>query len=67
MKTLQVGDKSKAVCEPCNRLRHTTFRLRDLPTSKGKIVRDVLVAVCDQCDRVVAIPHQSIAQLNEAI
>ncbi len=55
------GDKSKAICEDCNRMVSTTFIVRDVPFFDGSgIVNDILVSVCDDCDNVVAIPAQSI-------
>lgn len=60
MKVYKAGDKSKAVCKDCGTLVSTTFAYRDVPFDDGKgEVKDVLASVCDQCDRVVALPAQS--------
>jgi hypothetical protein len=54
------------MCPFCKQLRRTTFAERDVPLSSGKgLVRDVLVAVCDTCDHVVAIPQQSVPRIQE--
>lgn len=68
MKLYKVGEKSKALCEQCEKIRSTTFRERTIPLSSGKgSVEDVLVAVCDGCDNIVGIPQQSAPRIQEAI
>lgn len=60
MRILKVGDKSKAMCEDCCSLVNTTFQLRNIPFSDGRgLVKNVLAGVCDQCESVVSVPHQS--------
>lgn len=67
MKILKVGDKSKAICQDCKSLVGTTFKLRNVPFSDGSgIVKNILAGVCDECDRVVAIPHQSTPAIKKA-
>lgn len=62
-----VGDKSKAICENCKGVVPTTFAVRDVPFSDWSAVAEsILVAVCDHCDDVVAIPAQSIPSIREA-
>jgi hypothetical protein len=68
MKLYKVGEKSKAVCPFCKDVQPTTFRERDVPLRSGKgTVRDVLVAVCDKCDRVIAMPQQSAPRVAETL
>ena len=63
----QEGDKSRAICSHCGERVSTTFVRRDVPFSDGKgIARDILVAVCDGCDEVVATPAQSTPAIREA-
>lgn len=58
MKTLFEGDKGKAICEHCGPVT-TTYLYRDVSLSFGdKIVKDILVEVCDKCDSVASIPNQ---------
>jgi hypothetical protein len=65
-KLYEEGEKSKAICESCKQIVDTTFASRDVPFSEGKVeVKDILVAVCDLCDRVVAIPAQSTPAIRE--
>jgi hypothetical protein len=68
MRLSKLGDKSRAICPFCEGMRRTSFAERDIPLSSGRgLVRDVLVAVCDTCDRVVAIPQQSVPRVKETI
>ena len=68
MKLYKVGDQSRAICPFCKETRSTTFREENVPLRSGKgTVRDVLVAVCDECHRVVGIPQQSAPRVAEII
>jgi len=67
MKFYEAGEKSKAICAQCQMLVTTTFRYRDVPFDDGEgIVKDILVAVCNICDTVVAIPAQSTPAIRRA-
>jgi len=60
MKILKVGDTQKAACNHCKRVENVTFKLRHVPFSDGKgIVKNVLVGVCNDCNSVAVLPHQS--------
>ena len=60
MKIIKVGDKQKASCNECKSFQNVTFQLRDVPFSDGSgIVKNVLVGICDSCDSVAVLPHQS--------
>lgn len=60
MKILKVGDTKKAACNSCKSFENVTFKLKDTPFSDGSgIVKNVLVGVCDRCNSVVVLPHQS--------
>ncbi len=59
MKLLFQGDKGKAICEHCGPVT-TTYLYRDVPLSESaKVVKDILVGVCEQCQSVASIPAQS--------
>ena len=59
MKLYTEGDKGQAICGTCG-LSATTFAYRDVPFSDNSgTVKDILVAVCDGCGAIVAIPPQS--------
>lgn len=61
------GDCSEAVCRACEKRVTTHFEVRRYSMQESGIeVPDVLVAVCDECDRTVAIPAQSTPKLKEA-
>ncbi len=60
MKIIKVGDTKKAACNSCKSFEKITFKLRDTPFSDGSgIVKNVLVGVCNRCDSVAVLPHQS--------
>lgn len=60
MKIFKVGESQKAACEKCQSFENATFQLRDVPFSDGTgIVKKVLVGICDKCDSVIVLPHQS--------
>lgn len=60
MKILKVGDTKKAACNNCESFQNVTFKLRDTSFSDGSgIVKNVLVGVCDNCDSIAVLPHQS--------
>jgi hypothetical protein len=68
MKIYKVGDKQKAVCESCQSLTDATFKLRDVPFSDGSgTVKNVLAGVCDSCNEVVLIPHQSTPAIKKQL
>jgi hypothetical protein len=68
MKIYKVGDKQKAVCESCQSLTDATFMLRDVPFSDGSgTVKNVLAGVCDSCNEVVLIPHQSTPAIKKQL
>jgi hypothetical protein len=59
MKIYRESDKGRAMCEN-DGLVTTAFAYRDVPFRDGSgAVNDILVAVCDKCGEVVAIPPQS--------
>ena len=68
MKIVKAEDKSTAACGTCKKFVDVTYRLRDVPLSDGSdIVRDVLVGVCDICDDVCVMPHQSVPIVTKTL
>ena len=68
MKIFKAGDSQKAICEYCRSLQNATFKLRDVPFSDGSgLVKNVLVGVCDKCDQVILLPHQSTPALKKQL
>jgi len=67
MKMFHDGDKSKAICAQCQKVVSTTFVYRNVPFNDGVgLVKDILVAVCDACDVIVATPPQSTPAIKAA-
>ncbi len=68
MKIWKDGDKSRALCPSCQRSTTVIFERRSVEQSKPAVTaEDVLVAVCQECDGIAMIPHQSMPKLREAI
>lgn len=67
MKNFVVGDKSKALCSCCG-LVSTTFENRGfLLEESKKVVPNILVGVCDNCNQTVSIPHQSTPMIQKVM
>lgn len=61
----KANEKSKAICTHCEKLVATTFQYRDIPfPSLTGMVNNILVAVCNECNSVVAIPAQSTEEIK---
>ena len=61
------GDHSSAICHDCSALVTTVFHYRDVPIEgSDRIVKDLLAAVCTQCNAVVALPAQSTPAVRQA-
>ena len=68
MNIVKVGDTARAACDTCKKFVGVTYRLRDVPLSNGVgTVKDVIAGVCDQCDSVCVLPHQSVPAVAETI
>ena len=64
MKIYREADKGRAMCEN-DGLVTTTFAFRDVPFRDGSgTVNDILVAVCDKCGEVVAVPPQAMPAIK---
>lgn len=67
MKLLIDGDQGRAVCSHCKQMVSITFKRRDVPFSDKKgFAHDILVGVCNECDRVASIPAQSTPAISES-
>jgi hypothetical protein len=68
MEFYKEGDHSKAICGHCKKIVPTTFTVRRANLKDGDailVVPNVLVSVCDVCDRTVGVPQQSFAAVSE--
>jgi hypothetical protein len=62
----KTGDKGNALCETCQEKVATTYQQRNVPLSDGSLmVPNVLVGVCDTCDNITTLPHQSVQRVAE--
>lgn len=67
MRLLREGYRRKAICPACERRVNTHYEYRTVHLEQtGVDVENVLVGVCDVCDRTVSIPAQSMPKLKEA-
>lgn len=68
MKIWKDGDKSRGLCPSCQRKTNIVFQRRSVTQSAPAVTAEaVLVAVCQECDGIAMIPHQSMPKLREAI
>jgi hypothetical protein len=62
----KAGDKAAAACPRCRKTVVTRYEYRTVELARTRLsVRDVLVDVCTECDHMISIPRQSVAQLRE--
>jgi hypothetical protein len=60
------GDTAPGSCPHCKHAVTTRFERRTYYMQRTRLrVPDVLVDVCTECDFVLSVPPQSIAQLRE--
>lgn len=59
------GARSAAICDFCRTKVTTTMKIKDYTPEEWNVtVPDLLVGVCDQCNKILTIPGQSIRKLN---
>ncbi|MDW5498895.1 hypothetical protein R6Y99_03660 [Pseudomonas lundensis] len=64
MKIVKEGDTRSVLCQNCGK-SVATYRLRDVDFSDRRgTVKNILAAVCNQCDAVVSIPAQSTPRIK---
>lgn len=66
-RTWHEGDRSKEFCVACAGVQAATYQRRPLPLEVSKIAPVVLVAVCDRCGAIAAIPPQSTVDIKRAL
>lgn len=68
MKILKVGDTQRVACNHCKSFECATFQLRDVPFSDGSgMVKNVLTGVCNKCNTIAVIPHQSTPAIKKQL
>jgi len=64
----EVGQKSKAICNHCERIVSGTYVIRDMNFSDMPgVVKDILVLVCDECASIIATPPQSTPAIKAVL
>lgn len=63
------GDVFKAICEKCKILSSGTYQVRNytIQSTKGAVPLETLVGVCNGCNDIIAIPRQSVADIQDAM
>ena len=60
------GDTSASTCTVCGKQVRTRFETRDIRMSRTAVTfSNILVSVCNECDSLVSLPRQSMAQIRE--
>ena len=60
MSIVKVGDTRNVACNHCESFQNVTFVLNDVSfSSDSDVVKSILVGVCDVCDTIAVISHQS--------
>ena len=63
---LHAGDRAANMCRRCMKVVPTRYEYRAVQMVRTRlVVPDVLVDVCSECDHMISIPRQSVAQLRE--
>lgn len=64
----KVGDKSKAICNRCRKIVPATMRLGNYRISRKKVmIPNILLMYCDNCGKLVGIPHQSTPKIRDGL
>lgn len=61
------GDRTNAICLFYGKLAEQTSMTRGVAFTDGVgVAKAILGIVCDQCDRVIAVPAQSTSVISKA-
>ena len=62
----QEGDTSATSCTVCGKQVHAHYETRDIRMSRSAVTfSNILVSVCGECDSLISLPRQSMAQIRE--
>ena len=60
------GDTSATTCTVCRKQVRARYETRDIRMSRTAVTfSNILVSVCSECDSLISLPRQSVAQIRE--
>lgn len=60
------GDESSTTCTVCGKQVRARYETRDIRMQRSSVTfSNILVSVCGECDSMISLPRQSIAQIRE--
>ncbi|MDQ3081451.1 MAG: hypothetical protein M3R07_04475 [Gemmatimonadota bacterium] len=60
------GDVTATTCTVCGKQVHARYEKRNIQMNRSRVVySNILVGVCNECNSMISLPRQSIAQLRE--
>jgi len=60
------GDESSTTCTVCGKQVRARYETRDIRMQRSSVTfSNILVRVCSECDSMISLPRQSIAQIRE--
>ena len=60
------GDVASTTCTVCGKQVSERYETRDIRMKRSAVTfSNILVGVCSECDSMISLPRQSIAQIRE--
>jgi hypothetical protein len=60
------GDTAATTCTVCGKQVNARYETRDIRMNRSCVTfSNILVGVCSECDSMISLPRQSIAQIRE--
>jgi hypothetical protein len=60
------GDVASTTCGVCGKQVKARYETRDIRMNRSRVTfSNILVGVCSECDSMISLPRQSIAQIRE--
>jgi hypothetical protein len=60
------GDIASSTCTVCGKQVKARYETRDIRMNRSRVTfSNILVGVCSECDSMISLPRQSIAQIRE--
>lgn len=62
----QEGDVGSTTCTVCGKQVSERYETRDIRMNRSRVTfSNILVGVCSECNSMISLPRQSIAQIRE--